>query len=334
MRATDESQAEAVESETDFSTVRRVAGAALAGIGGLAVAGEGRVNGQLGAQLGDGVAAALFTFGSGLLLLVAAVAALPAGRRGAARLRAELRGGRLRWWQCLGGVCGAFLVTSQGVTIALLGVAVFTVAVVAGQVVSSLVVDRAGVGPAGRQPLTGPRVAGAALAVVAVGVAVSGDFGRPSVLWLAVLPALAGVAVGWQQAVNGLVRRAAGNTTVAAMVNFAVGFGALLLVFGVDVLLRGTPAAPPGQWWLYTAGCLAIVAIGTSVGAVRLIGVLMVGLCSVSGQLVGSLLLDLFAPTAGHRLGPSSLIGTGLTLVAVGVAAVRTRRADRTHALR
>src|SRR5688572_30166713 len=104
----------------------------------MALAVQGRVNGQLGHQIHDGVLAALISFSVGSVLLLAALPILPAARAGVGRLRESLRQGALRPWQLLGGTCGAFLVTTQGLTVSILGVAVFTVAVVAGQVVSSL----------------------------------------------------------------------------------------------------------------------------------------------------------------------------------------------------
>jgi len=141
-------------------------GAALAVVGGVAAAGQARINGELGVRLHDGIAAATISFVVGLLAVAAVAAATPAGRRGVLALRTALRRGELRWWQCLGGLCGATLVVSQGVTAALLGVATFTIAVVAGQAVSGLLVDYWGWGPTGRHPLTTGRVAGAALAVL------------------------------------------------------------------------------------------------------------------------------------------------------------------------
>ena len=53
---------------------------------------------------------------------------------------------------------------------------------------------------------------------------------------------------------------------------------------------------------------------------------LLLGLGAVTGQLVGALLLDLFAPAAGEPLPATTLAGTGLALVAVVLAAVPTRR--------
>ncbi|WP_253770799.1 DMT family transporter [Goodfellowiella coeruleoviolacea] len=308
------------------SPAQRVVGAGLAALGGLAIAVQGRINGQLGASLHDGMVAALISFGVGLVLLLATVPTTAAGRRGLARLLAALRAGRLRWWQCLGGMCGAYLVTTQGLTVSLLGVAVFTVAVVGGQVISSLAVDRAGFGPAGPQPLTRPRVIGAVLGLVAVVVAVSDEFGHPDQLWWAALPALAGLGLAWQQAVNGRVRVASDHTMVATLVNFTTGTAALLLVCAVDVLVRGWPTSAPQQWWLYVGGTLGIVAIGTAVVAVRLIGVLLLGLTSVAGQLLGAVLLDLVAPTDGGRISAAGVAGTVVTLIAAAVAALPSRR--------
>jgi transporter family-2 protein len=214
------------------------------------------------------------------------------------------------------------VIAAQGITVATLGVAVFTVAVVSGMVVSGLVVDRAGIGPGGPQPVTAPRAIAAGLAVVAVLVAVSNKLGNPAGLWLAVLPATAGLGMAWQTAVNGLVRGVAGDVVVPTMVNFLTGTAALIVACAVDLALRGTPVALPGQWWLYAGGVLGIGAIMTAVFAVRLIGVLLLSLSSVAGQLIGAVGLDIVVPTTGG-LSPVSVIGATITMVAVAVAAVR-----------
>ena len=140
----------------------RLRGVGIAGavIGGGAVAAQSKINGALGGRLHDGFAAALISFGSGLILVALITAARTASRDGVHALLASLRNGSLRWWECLGGICGAALVASQGLTVTALGVAIFTVAIVAGQTLASLAVDRIGVGPHGPQPLTGPRVGG------------------------------------------------------------------------------------------------------------------------------------------------------------------------------
>ncbi|SBT54603.1 DMT family transporter [Micromonospora narathiwatensis] len=304
-------------------TGRRVAGVGLATASGVAVAVQSRINGELGVRLADGIAAAVVSFGLGLLVLLVLVPATPGGRRGLAALRAALREGSLRPWQCLGGVCGALLVATQGLTIGTLGVAVFTVAVVAGQSGSSLLVDRAGIGPTGRQPVTPYRLVGAALTVLAVLLAVSDRLGDPGALALALLPLAAGVGIAWQQAVNGRVRGAAGSALTATLVNFTVGTLALLATLAVEVAIRGRPAGGfPSEPWLYLGGPIGIVFIALAAAIVRFTGVLLLGLATIAGQVVGAVLLDVLLPTAASHPGPTTLVGAALTLVAVLVAAL------------
>ncbi|MCO1617651.1 DMT family transporter [Micromonospora sp. CPM1] len=286
------------------------------------VAVQSRINGELGVRLADGIAAAVVSFGVGLLILLVLVPATPGGRRGLSALRGALRAGTLRPWQCLGGVCGAFLVATQGLTIGALGVAVFTVAVVAGQSGSSLLVDRAGIGPAGRQPVTPNRLIGAVLTVLAVLLAVGDRLGDPQALALALLPLAAGVGIAWQQAVNGRVRAASGSAMTATLVNFTVGTAALLVTFAVDLAVRGRPAgAFPDEPWLYLGGPLGIVFIALAAALVRFTGVLLLGLATIAGQIVGAVLLDLLLPTAASHPGLDTLLGAALTMVAVLVAA-------------
>jgi transporter family-2 protein len=305
-----------------------VGGLLLAVVGGVALASQSRVNGELGGRLGDGVAAALVSFGSGFVVLAVAAAVLPAGRRGLRTVWAALRRQKLRWWHLAGGASGGYFVITQGVAVASIGLAVFTVATVAGQVGSGLLVDRAGLGPGGPRPVTGARVVAAALAVVAVVVAVADRFGSPATLGLAALPAVAGIAVAWQQAMNGRVQAEAG-AHAATLINFTVGTATLVLVYAVMVPLRGLPSRWPSEWWVYSGGLLGIVFVLATVAVVRVIGVLMLGLGLIAGQILASLALDVFAPAAADHLAPNTVAGAFLTLLAVVIAAVGGRGVSR-----
>ncbi|MEV4636270.1 DMT family transporter [Actinoplanes sp. NPDC049548] len=305
---------------------RRLAGVVLAVASGVALAVQSRINGELSVRLDDPIGAALISFGSGLLVLVVLVPLVPAGRAGLRHLRTGLRDRRIRPWQCIGGMCGGFLVATQGLTVPTLGVAVFIVAVVAGQSSSSLMVDRAGAGPAGPQPVTVPRLAGAVLTVCAVLISVGDRIGHPSALALAVLPLLAGLGIAWQQAVNGHVRVVSGSALVAGRLNFVMGTVVLLLAFAVSALLRGVPSdLPPGPWWLYAGGTLGIVFIAVGAVVVRWTGVLLLGLGMIAGQVIGALLIDELAPGTAGRPGWNTMLGAVLTLLAVGVAVLPSR---------
>jgi transporter family-2 protein len=300
---------------------------------GLLVAGQAKVNSRLAAELGGGfeagIEAALISFGVGLVLLCLVVAPVPSWRTGTARVLAAWRGTHpgLTRWQVLGGLGGAFFVASQGLAVATIGVALFVVGIVAGQTASALVVDHLGVGPAGRREATPQRIVGAGLAVVAVVLGVvaklegaSGLHG-PGILLL-ILPLLAGAGASWQQAVNGRVAHVGGSMP-ATLVNFVVGTSALALVLLAATLLGGGATTPPspanGHLWLYFGGPIGIAFICLSAWLVRKLGVLLLGLASVVGQVFGALILD---ATAGVHLGPLTFLGAILTLVGVGVATV------------
>lgn len=309
---------------------RRAGGVVFALVAGVTLAVQSRINGELAVRLDDPIGAATISFGSGLLVLAVLVPLLPVGRAGLRHLREGLRTDRIRPWQCIGGMCGGFLVAAQGLTVPTLGVAVFIVALVAGQSSSSLLVDRAGAGPAGPQPVTPPRLAGAVLTVCAVLLAVGDRIGHPSALALAVLPLLAGIGIAWQQAVNGHVRAVSGSAMVAGLVNFFMGTTVLLVAVVVSVALRGFPDhLPAGPWWLYAGGTLGIVFIAIGSAVVRYTGVLLLGLGMISGQVTGALLLDEIVPGAAGRPGWNTILGAVLTLAAVAVVVLPARRSRR-----
>lgn len=293
---------------------------------GLMMALQSRINGELAATLGNGLQAAVISFGSGFVLLSVMALTIRSVREGLRRLPGAVRDGDLRWWQVLGGLLGGFFVAVQSATVPVIGVAVFTVAVVAGQSGSSILVDRAGLGPAGRRAVTPRRLLSAALAVLAVGVAVSDRLGAAGFSATALAFALvAGTGIALQQAINGRVGLAARSPVAAAWVNFAVGVVGLAVALGLAVAaagqsLGGLPAGP-ASWWLYLGGTLGVVFIATAAWAVRPLGVLLFALLSIAGQLGGALVLDLLAPAAGEAPGWPLVAGVALALVAVVVAA-------------
>jgi transporter family-2 protein len=317
----------------------QILGLSAAFVIGVLLAMQSRLNGELGSRLGDGVTAALISFGSGLIILLIVAALVPRVRRTLGRVWYAIRlppgstaGERsgLRWWQCIGGVAGAFVVATQSITVGIVGVAVFSVAMVAGQAVSSLVIDRLGFGPAGPQRYTPLRVVGACVALVAVVLAVSDRLNHPSGFALATLPALAGIALAVQQAINGRVARTASpdayGAVTAALINFLVGTTALVVVFLVDLAVRGTPRALPTEPWLYAGGACGVSFISLAAVVVRVVGVFVLGLGTIAGQLIASLVIDVFVPAADSPVTISVVAGTLLALVAALVAAIPNLR--------
>lgn len=294
-------------------------------VGGMAMAAQSRINGELAVRIGDGIAAALVSFGVGLLLVGALTIALPNGRAGARRMLTALREGRLRWWYALTGLFGAVVVASQGLAVPTLGVALFTVGIVAGQTLSGIVVDRIGIGVLAAKRVTLQRVLGAVVTIAAVATgAAAGGFASSSIL-LVLLPLAAGMLIALQQAFAGQVQHHTQSALTQTTSNFLVGTVALAVV----VLVRaagGLALAPlPGEWWLYLGGPLGCLFIAVAAVAVHRIGVLALGLASIAGQVVMALLLDLAAPTAGHPVSALSYVGAALAIAGVAVSTVRRR---------
>jgi transporter family-2 protein len=295
---------------------------------GAVVAVQARVNGDLAVRLGGGLrgglSAALVQFVVGGVVVTAIALVVPSVRRGVAALPGLVRSGRLAWWICIGGLGGAFLILSQSASVPVLGVAVFTVAVVGGQTASGLVVDRVGLGPGGPQPVTVRRLVASVVTVAAVVLAVSGRLGSAgfSVLLVAMC-VVAGAAVSVQSALNGRVGVATGSAMSAAWLNFAVGGVALGVAVLVMTLAGNGPEPLPHEWWLYTGGVMGLAFVAVVAATVRVVGVLLVTLATVAGQLLGAMLLDWWFPVAGEGLTATTVVGTVVTLGAVAFGSVR-----------
>jgi transporter family-2 protein len=292
--------------------VLAVAASVFAGAG---VATQSRVNGELGVALGNGYLAAVVSFGSGLVLLLLAMVVWKPGRVGFTQVRQALARKTLPWWAILGGLAGGFFVLSQGLVGGLIGVALFSVAVVTGQTLGSVVIDSRGLFGVTKMPLTAPRWLGSVVVLAGVVVA-SAVWTEESTIvgWPIVLPLVAGVGVGWQQAVNGRVRAVAESSLTATLVNFLFGTLVLLVVLLVSLPFVAWPAVWPSQWWLYVGGVVGALFIAIQVFTVNRIGVLALAVSLVAGQVLGALALDLFFPVASSAVTVWTVAGAALTL--------------------
>jgi len=295
---------------------------------GIMTAVQARINGQLGVRLDDGLAAAAISFGSGLVLLVIVSAVLPSGRRGFGRLVAGIRGRAIPWWMLVGGAAGALTVATQGLAVGVIGVSLFTVGVVAGQTVHGLILDRIGYGPGGVVAVTMPRIAGGALALAAVALTLTRGGALADVpLWMLVLPFLTGAGIAWQQATNGRLRQRVGTPLTATLVNFIGGTAILLVAAAVSAGVNGVPRPLPADAWLYLGGLLGMLYIILSAALVVHLGVLLLGLGAVTGQLVTSLAIDAIwpAPASPGLLAESTTVLVALASVVVAAAPWRRR---------
>jgi transporter family-2 protein len=261
----------------------------------------------------------------GLSVLIVIIASSPAGRRGWGLMVEAIRTRKLNWLFTFAGTAGAIMIALQGMLVSVIGVALFTVAFVAGNSLGALFMDKWGIGPAGKRALSARRITGVALGIVAVAAAGSGRLGHPEMLWPLAIPFFAGAFVAWQQAANGRITAVAQTPVTGTFLNFVVGSGVLLLAMIPVGLIGGMPEHYPTSWWLYLGGPLGVFFVGTTGLMVRVIGVLVFGLCATLGQLLAAMGLDLLFP--GQSAEPvSMLIGIALMAVAVLVASLRKRR--------
>jgi transporter family-2 protein len=82
-----------------------------------------------------------------------------------------------------------------------------------------------------------------------------------------------------------------------------------------------------GPWWMFLGGSIGVVYIAFSALAVQHLGVLEFTLFSVGGMLLGSLLIDFVAPTAGTSI--SGYLISGIFLTYLGVIANGQSRFSR-----
>jgi transporter family-2 protein len=285
---------------------------------------QARVNGELGFRTGDGIFSAMLSIGGGFVILSTAMLLSPKGRQGIRNLPVALRDKRLVWWQLLGGLSGAYYAIAQTTTGLVLGVALFSVALVSGQTLSSILMDRFGVGPSGMHPITWPRLLGTVLVLFAVTISVTGQLEADFSVFIAVVPFLAGFAAGWQMAVNGRVKKESGSVLAATFLNFSIAISFLVMFVLIKGLFTGWPASLPQEPWLYTGGILGAIFIAGSAFVVGRIGVLVLGVSVVAGQLVGAMIIDIIAPSPLHPLTSATLLGVVLALVAVAITSIRT----------
>lgn len=295
-------------------------------IAGFLVAVQSRINGEFGVALGNGALAALMSFSVGLAVVTVALLLSPRGRRGLVTLRLAHATRDIPWWAMAGGVAGAFLVLTQGLTAGVLGVALFSVAVVTGQSLGSLMIDSRGWFGVVRVHLRPQRLVGAVIVVIGVVVALDfspGQLSPGSALF--VLPLVAGLGVGFQQAVNGRVKSAADSALSATFVNFAVGTVTLGVITLVALPFTGPGTFEATSWWLWTGGLVGALFIAIQVTTVGIIGVLGLGVSLITGQLVGSIVLDLVAPVATSEVGLATIIGAVVTLVGAVLVTAGTK---------
>ena len=292
----------------------------LAALSGLLIAMQARANGELSHRMGNPIEAALVSFGSGLLIISLISIFTPAIRNGMKNLKGAVSRKEIPVWTLFAGMLGGSFVAVQTQIVPIIGVAIYSVASIAGQTAASLIVDRIGLTGGGKKEITIRRVAAAGVTVLAVLVSVLDRIEAENLsLFAVIFGCFAGAIVGVQRALNGQINESTHQSFATSWLNFIMGttFLFILLSIGVAINRAEIVALPSGPWWMYMGGTIGVIYIAFTSTIVQHLGVLTFTLISVGGQLVGSLLIDLYSPTQGVQI--STYLVTGIVMTYLGV---------------
>ncbi len=307
---------------------------ALAIISGAMIAVQARANGELSAQMGNSLQAALISFSSGLLIISIIAIFSRRIKAGMRTLRVAVRDGAIPRWRLFAGMLGGSFVAIQTNIVPIIGVAIYSVASIAGQAITSLLVDRLGFTAGGPKAVSARRIAAALITVSAVAVSVIDRLDDSTFSFFPVfLAVLAGAFVGVQRALNGQINEHSGESYATSLLNFIMGTAFLVVFFSLALLFSDVSIAPlpSGPWWIYTGGVIGVIYIAFTALIVQHLGVLTFTVLSVGGQLIGSLLLDLANPERSGQVGWALVTGIALTYLGVLVSGERKKNGKTSH---
>jgi transporter family-2 protein len=270
--------------------------------------------------MGDALEAALVSFGTGLVFVSLISLVRNDIRTGYGDIFKASKSKQLPFWRLGAGVLGALFVFMSTHVVPILGLALFTVASLAGQTATSLWVDHFGIAGGAKTVITKRRIIASLITVSAIIVSVWDRFLSSNFSTLAVtLAVFAGSWVGVQRALNAQINSFSKNSFATSQLNFITGtaFLLLLLLFRSAFTDHSIMNLTPGPWWVFLGGSIGVIYIAFTALAVQYLGVLEFTLFSVSGMLVGSLLLDLLLPTQGTQISPYLITGIFLTYLGV-----------------
>ena len=301
-------------------------------VSGLLIAIQARANGELSYRLDNAPQAALVSFSLGLFFISIYAIFSPKIKEGIKRLKAAVSSREIPKIRLLAGSLGGAFVALQTSVVPLIGVALYSVASIAGQSAVSILVDRIGLTGGGVKLISPRRIAAAFITVIAVLVSVIGKLEADNFqLFALLLAVIAGALVGVQRALNGQINEHSQNSYTTSLLNFITGTSFLTLFIIILIALGRVELQPLpiGPWWIYTGGVIGVIYIAATSLIVQHLGVLTFTLFSVGGQLIASLLLDIYSPTQGVSVSWYLVSGIAMTYIGVLVGGVRQSRLER-----
>ncbi|WP_288747925.1 DMT family transporter [uncultured Corynebacterium sp.] len=278
------------------------------------------VNTRLRASTGTPFSSSMISFAVGTVTLLIVATAVTGGDYGIAQAFDE------PLWIWFGGLLGVVALTGNILLFPHLGAVQTVVLPIAGQVIMGLIVDHFGLFESPQSSLTVVRAIGAiivligVIAVVATPSAATSSEDSATALWLWRLAGfIFGCFTASQSAVNGHLGQVTGSPVSAALVSFAVGVTALVIV---NIVLRWRPRierpeGKPNPWWMWIGGVLGALFIFGNAALVPQIGTGLTVVAGLLGSMLGSLIIDRVsgAPIKSRQVLGIALLLTGVVLI-------------------
>ena len=278
------------------------------------------VNTRLRASTGTPFSSSMISFAVGTVTLLIVATAVAGGNYGIAQAFNE------PLWIWFGGLLGVVALTGNILLFPHLGAVQTVVLPIAGQVIMGLIVDHFGLFESPQSSLTAVRAIGAiivligVIAVVATPSAATSSEDSATALWLWRLAGfIFGCFTASQSAINGHLGQVTGSPVSAALVSFAVGVTALVIV---NIVLRWRPRierpeGKPNPWWMWIGGVLGALFIFGNAALVPQIGTGLTVVAGLLGSMLGSLIIDRVsgAPIKSRQVLGIALLLTGVVLI-------------------
>ena len=278
------------------------------------------VNTRLRASTGTPFSSSMISFAVGTVTLLIVATAITGGDYGIAQAFDE------PLWIWFGGLLGVVALTGNILLYPHLGAVQTVVLPIAGQVIMGLIVDHFGLFESPQSSLTAVRAIGAiivligVIAVVATPSAATSSEDSATALWLWRLAGfIFGCFTASQSAINGHLGQVTGSPVSAALVSFAVGVTALVIV---NIVLRWRPRierpeGKPNPWWMWIGGVLGALFIFGNAALVPQIGTGLTVVAGLLGSMLGSLIIDRVsgAPIKSRQVLGIALLLTGVVLI-------------------
>ncbi|MAS08402.1 MAG: amidophosphoribosyltransferase [Ahrensia sp.] len=142
------------------------------------------------------------------------------------------------------------------------------------------------------------------------------------VFWIALAAVFAGgIALGVQAPINSALSRATGDSTLATMVSFGVGFLSLFLVLAFRGGFAGFSIFKSAQPWMFTGGLLGAFYVWSAIWSVSRLGVVTMTATLILGQLLVAVVIDSTGAfgvpvneIGWQRIAAILLVGAGLVM--------------------